>query len=78
MTPTNDVDNPLTPIDMIDLSSGNTSFYVYGQVKYRDAFGGQRCTKFRLTFSGKVSMQLNPQRLGIANEGNEIDKNCPE
>jgi hypothetical protein len=69
MTPTNDVTNPLTPVDMTGISSGNTLFHVYGQVKYRDAFGERRCTKFRLMFGGEISMGPQPPTPGHRHRG---------
>ncbi len=68
--------DPLTDTDMADISRGSAMLYVYGQIKYHDAFGERRCTKFRLMFGGDILTHLTTPRLAIAPEGNEIDKNC--
>jgi hypothetical protein len=72
----NDVDNPLPEAAVNDLAT-NTRFYVYGEVKYRDAFGVLRCTRFRLIYGGEVATRLPAPRMGAAPEGNEIDTDCP-
>jgi hypothetical protein len=53
------------------LSAGNLTLFVYGEVNYEDAFGNPRTLKFRAMFGGPAGVQSN--QLASCAEGNEAD-----
>ena len=64
---------PLTPLEISDLRAGNAAIYVYGEIRYKDAFGKRRFTKYRLMHhvaQGAIGVNTG---LTFADEGNEAD-----
>lgn len=58
----------LTRESLQALSDGSLTLFVIGHVRYRDAFGIQRNTKYRYRYGGPVGMTM-----GQDQEGNEAD-----
>jgi hypothetical protein len=64
---------PLTAQEISDLSVGNVAIYVYGEIRYKDAFGTERFTKYRLMHHvGQGAIGVNTG-LTFADEGNEAN-----
>ena len=70
-TPTFELADPFNAADMAGLQSGNRRLYVYGQIRYTDAFDHDRNTYFRLMYGGSLNMSLG--RLVWAETGNDQD-----
>lgn len=64
--------NPsLTAQQTAGLRAGTAAIYVYGEISYRDAFGKERLTKYRLMHhmtGGAIGVSTN---LSFTHEGNE-------
>jgi hypothetical protein len=60
-------------IDSIKQAKG--ALFVYGEIRYRDAFDCSHFTKFRLIYGGNAGARPEGD-LAIANDGNETDRNC--
>jgi hypothetical protein len=65
--------NPLTPQEISELRAGKSAVYVYGEIRYRDAFHKDRVTKYRLmhtAMQGAIGVNTG---LTFADVGNEAD-----
>jgi hypothetical protein len=58
----------LTAFDLNALRDGSKMLKINGLIKYKDAFGGERTTKFGLIYGGELMMRVG--RLGWAEDGN--------
>jgi hypothetical protein len=61
---------PLTQDERAALAEGKAIIYVYGEIRYVDAFGRQRWTKYRYMMGGPVGVRPGG-RLAPCDEGNE-------
>lgn len=64
---------PLTAQEISDLRAGKAAIYVYGEIRYKDAFGKERFTKYRLMHhvgQGAIGVSTG---LTFADEGNEAN-----
>jgi hypothetical protein len=48
---------PLTPPERASLATGTRIIYVYGEIRYRDAFGREQWTKYRFMMGGPVGVR---------------------
>jgi hypothetical protein len=63
----------LTPQQISDLRAGSGAVYVYGEVTYRDAFGNERFTNYRLMYhiiGGAIGVSTD---LSFTEDGNEAN-----
>jgi hypothetical protein len=60
----------LTQHGLEALRTGELELYVFGTLKYRDAFGGKQETKFRFMMGG-IHKWLSDNRLVVCEDGNE-------
>jgi hypothetical protein len=60
---------PLTPEQRASLTNGTGIIYVYGEIRYRDAFGRQQWTRYRYMMGGPVG--LRGDQMAACAEGNE-------
>jgi hypothetical protein len=65
-------DSTLTQTHIDALTSGRFAIYSFGRVKYRDAFGVQRKTNFRVAYGGDRGLNVNFIMSPLP-EGNEAD-----
>jgi hypothetical protein len=68
------IPNPLTPQEIARLRAGTGAIYVYGEILYRDAFGKEHFTRYRLMhhlISGTLGISTD---LTFCEEGNEADE----
>lgn len=68
------VGQPLGPDQKTLLGLGRLAVYLFGRIEYTDAFGEQRCTKYRMMVGGNAG--FNGTRMVKMSEGNEADKDC--
>jgi hypothetical protein len=59
---------PVSVTDAQEIAKGNKVFFVFGEIRYRDAFDKQRHTKFRLHHDNTASSSVV---LLVSGEGNE-------
>jgi hypothetical protein len=64
-----DLERSFTKEEMQGLASGECVFYVYGEVRYEDAFGNQQFTRYRLMTGGPAGVRGG--QLATCQEGNE-------
>jgi hypothetical protein len=60
-----------TADDMAALGDGIKAVYAFGEIRYTDAFGTGRSTKFRFLFGGDVGVAAGP--LATTADGNDAD-----
>jgi len=60
---------PLTLDERARITNGTAALYVYGEIRYRDAFGQDRWTRYRLMRGGNVG--VSPTTMTTTEEGNE-------
>jgi uncharacterized protein (UPF0333 family) len=60
---------PLIPEETAALRDGTMTLWVYGEIRYRDAFGIDRFTRYRFQIGGGVGIQ--GVNLAVCEEGNE-------
>jgi hypothetical protein len=53
------------------LGTRDRTIYIFGEVRYRDAFGAARYTKYRFIYGGLEP--IGADRLKFDREGNEAD-----
>src|SRR3954452_14238024 len=63
-------DRQLTDAESVGLEDGLLALWVYGEIKYRDAFGQERTTAYRNLLSRDVPLGADG-RMSLAAEGNE-------
>jgi hypothetical protein len=63
---------PFTPEQRAGLGAGSMFLFVYGEIRYTDAFGKPRWTRFRYVYGGKYGTGEEGS-MAIAEEGNECD-----
>jgi hypothetical protein len=68
--------NTLSPAERDAIRAGWRTMWVFGEVTYRDTFGTDRFTRFRLFMTGEYMARLS--RLFWAREGNCTDETCPK
>lgn len=68
----------MTPDEIAEIVAGRGAVYVWGAVRYLDAFDKLRCTRFRLLFKGDGTAIAPNTILPLehADEGNDADKYC--
>lgn len=59
----------LTPDERARIGNGTLALYVYGEIRYRDAFGRNRSTKYRMIRGGNVGVRATT--MTTTEEGNE-------
>jgi hypothetical protein len=62
---------PLNAVDMVGIESGSRRLFIYGHIRYTDAFKRDRNTRFRLMYGGVSN--LIPGQLVWAEAGNDQD-----
>jgi hypothetical protein len=60
---------PLTAPEIASLTTGTSIIYVFGEIRYRDAFGREQWTKYRFMMGGPVGVRGG--QLAGCEEGNE-------
>jgi hypothetical protein len=60
---------PLTAPEKASLANGTGIVYVYGEIRYKDAFGREQWTKYRFMMGGPVGVRGG--QLAACEEGNE-------
>ena len=63
---------PLTQANVDAVKDGKSIFYVYGEVRYVDAFGKDRKTQFSYAFN-ELTGGVREGRLMAAADGNDAD-----
>jgi hypothetical protein len=61
---------PLTIENIESVASGDKAFFVWGQIRYNDAFGRPQTTDFRLRF-GKAQLHAGKGEMMICDDGNK-------
>lgn len=71
---------PLPPEFMQIIGTPKFTLYVYGEIRYKDAFGKERFTRYRLIHGGTEGVRMVRDKDGTENwmlkpdaEGNEAD-----
>jgi hypothetical protein len=67
------IQQPLTDIEVANLIAGTHAIYVYGDIIYKDAFGKDRFTNFRLMYNGIFAIMGTTTVMTICEEGNEAN-----
>jgi hypothetical protein len=67
---TTETEYPLTIENLENVASGTKAFFVWGQIRYNDAFGRPQTTDFRLRF-GKIQLQAGSGVMMICDDGNQ-------
>ncbi|MCJ7664376.1 MAG: hypothetical protein MUO24_09060 [Desulfobacterales bacterium] len=62
---------PLTTKEVQNLVSGKTAIYVYGNITYKDAFGKEHFTHYRVMQNGLTGIMGQSTTLTSCEEGNE-------
>ncbi|WP_090879057.1 hypothetical protein [Bauldia litoralis] len=65
-------DHPLTAPEVASITNGQQAIYIVGDVRYRDAFGKARTTRFRTMFTHR-SVARDSEDIEVCDEGNEAD-----
>lgn len=65
------MDHPLSDSEWAQITSGRSALYVYGEIRYRDAFGEHRHTTFRGLVGGTAG--LHGKRIAHDKDGNDAD-----
>jgi hypothetical protein len=64
---------PIGPAEMATLIAGTRYLYVFGEVRYRDAFRRNRFSRFCFAFGGHYGTNEGDGPLAIARKGNKAD-----
>jgi len=67
------LNNPLSATEIAELRAGKSAIYLYGEIRYVDAFKVKRVTKYRFmhnSFTGPIGVTTD---LTFAEEGNEAN-----
>ena len=62
---------PLTQSEMSDVFAGVKAIYLYGRIQYKDIFGDDWHTNFRLNYSGHFPPKSIPATFSICENGND-------
>jgi hypothetical protein len=65
----------LNQAEIDSIKQGKGALFIYGEIRYRDAFDCSHFTKFRLIYGGNAGARPEGD-MAIANDGNETDRNC--